>query len=177
MKIILIIFVGIVAVAGIMYGFSQRARMTQREIERWETTNHIFKIRVTAHVEESSAFVAGAYYVFKCARSDDRDWREIMIVHHDDPVKIPREQVRFVTDRVGYVFMLYNYAVTVDAGVTWFVWYAPKDLPNWRDTRANINDVQIRSDGTGRMRLTTSTDQAAPELYTNDYGQHWNPRT
>jgi hypothetical protein len=71
--------------------------------------------------------------------------------------------------------MLYNYGVTVDGGASWFVWYAPNDLSHWRDTRANIEKVQIVPDGTGTMRLRSSPDQAAPELHTIDYGRHWNP--
>jgi hypothetical protein len=142
--------------------------------EQWETSNRTFKIRVTAYAEENGGFVGGAYYVFQSAKTDSDSWQEIMTVRHDDPVKIPREQVTFVSDQIGYAFMLYNYGVTVDGGATWFVWNAPKDLPHWRDTRANIEEIQILPDGTGRMRLRSSTDQAAPELHTNDYGQHWN---
>jgi hypothetical protein len=175
MKIISIIFIGIIVIAGTVCGYSQRPRMGQREIERWEITNHTFRIRVTAYPEENGWFIAGAYYVFQCTRVTDGNWREIMTVRHDDPVKIPREQVRFVSDQVGYVFMLYNYAVTVDGGATWSVWYAPKDLPGWRAMRADIDDVQILRDGSGRMRLRSATDQPAPELHTTDYGKHWNP--
>ena len=93
-----------------------------------------------------------------------------MTVRHDDPVKIPREQVRFISDQVGYVFMLYHYGVTVDGGVTWFVWYAPKDLPNWRQTRPTIDNIRLLPDGTGTMALRSSTDQPAPELHTSDFG-------
>lgn len=176
MKIIGIIFITILVIAGIVFGLAQRSRIGQREIERWETTNRIFKIRVTAHPEENGGIVGGAYYVFWCAREDGVNWREIMTVRHDDPVKIPREQVRFISDEVGYVFMLYHYGVTIDGGVTWSVWYAPENLPYWRQTRATIDDVRLVPDGTGTMALRSSTDQTAPELHTSDFGKHWNPR-
>ena len=174
MKLITIIFIGLLITAGLVYSLSQRPLMG-REIERWETTNHTIKIRVTAHPEEGGGFVGGAYYVFQSAREGEVNWREIMTVRHD-PIKIPREGVKFIGDQVGYVFMLYNYGVTVDGGVTWYVWRAPQDLPNWRQTRANIDDVRIFPDGTGIMTLRSSTDQVAPELHTNDYGKHWNLR-
>lgn len=176
MRFMPIILVGIAIIAVVTCAHSQGSRMGQREIERWETTNNRFKIRVIAHPEEGG-FVGGAYYVFQSTGTDNDNWHEIMIVHHDDPVKIPREQIRFVSDRVGYVFMLYNYAVTLDDGITWSVWYAPSDLPQWRDTRANIENVQILPDGTGTMSLRTSTDEKAPELYTSDYGKHWQRTT
>lgn len=176
MKIIIIIFIAILVILGIAYSLSQRhPRIGQREIERWETANDTFRIRVTAHPEENGGVVGGAYYVFWCVREGEANWREIMTVRHDDPVKIPREQVRFISDQVGYVFMLYNYAVTVDGGITWFVWYGPEDLPHWRQTRANIDNVRILPDGTGTMALKSSTDLAAPELHTKDYGKHWGP--
>jgi len=175
MKIISIVCVGIIAIAALVYSFSQRPRRGERVNEQWETTNQTFKVRVTAYAEENGGFVGGAYYVFEASATGSDIWREIMTVRHDDAVKIPREQVNFVTDQVGYAFMLYNYGVTVDGGSTWFVWYAPKDLQHWRDTRANLEKVQILPDGTGTMRLRSSTDQAAPELHTNDYGLHWNP--
>jgi hypothetical protein len=172
MKPMSLILFGLIAVVVIMCARSQGSRMSHREIERWETTNNTFKIRVTAHPEEGG-FVGGAYYVFQSAGGGGDEWREIMVVHHDDPVKIPRKQVRFVGDQIGYVFMLYNYGVTLDGGVTWSVWYAPTDMAQWRYTRANIQDVEILPDGTGTMRLRTSTDSAAPELHTTDYGKHW----
>ncbi|HEY3581097.1 MAG TPA: hypothetical protein VGK82_11155 [Pyrinomonadaceae bacterium] len=172
MKQVSIIFIGIITVLAVMCVRSQDSRMGQREIERWETRNNAFKIRVIAHPEEGG-FVAGAYYVFQSAAADNGDWRDIMIVHHDDPVKIPRQQVRFLSDRVGYAFMLYSYAVTIDAGASWSVWYAPTDLPQWLNTRANIANVLIFPDGTGTMSLRTSTDEPAPELHTRDFGKHW----
>jgi hypothetical protein len=52
-----------------------------------------------------------------------------MIVRQDDDPKIPVDQVRYVGD-IGYVFMGFMYAVTTDAGKTWSVWSAEKDLPD-----------------------------------------------
>lgn len=174
MKVISIVCVGIIVIAALVYSFSQRPRRGERINEQWETTNGTFKVRVTAFAEENGGFVGGAYYVFETSATGSDIWREIMTVRLDDPLPIPRDQVNFVTDQVGHAFMLYNYSVTVDGGVTWSVWYGPKDLPRWRDTRANIEKAQILPDGTGTMTLRSSTDQAAPELHTNDYGRHWN---
>ncbi|MBA2340615.1 MAG: hypothetical protein H0V88_09480 [Pyrinomonadaceae bacterium] len=74
-------------------------------LETWETTNTPFKIRVDRHAEANGGFVPGAYYVFQSAAADSDQWHEIMTFRHDDPVDIPREQVRFANDRVAYVFM------------------------------------------------------------------------
>ena len=95
--------------------------------ESWETSNQTFKLRVDRHAEEGGfGPVAGAYYVFRSASSGPNAWHDIMTFRHDDPVPIPRNQVRFMNDRVGYVFMGWMYAVSTDGGATWFVWNAKK---------------------------------------------------
>lgn len=150
-----------------------RPRQGRKINGRWEGSNNIFKVRVTAYAEEGGGFVAGAYYIFESAAVGSDNWREVMTVRHDDPVEIPREQVRFVSDQIGYAFMLYKYAVTTDGGTTWSVWDATRDLPYWQRTRAAIKEVRLVSDGTGMMSLTSFTNEEAPELYTEDYGLHW----
>src|SRR5205809_6977236 len=87
--------------------------------ETWETTNGSFRIRVDRHNEENGGFVPGAYYVFRSAPVGSEAWRDIMTFRHDDPNPIPRDQVRFLNDRVGFVFMGWMYAVTSDSGATW----------------------------------------------------------
>ncbi|MDQ5845390.1 MAG: hypothetical protein M3539_08860 [Acidobacteriota bacterium] len=145
-------------------------------MERWETTNKTFKVRVTAYGEEDwIPAPAGAYYVFESAFPGSENWKEIISLKHDDPVRIPREQVRFVSDQIGYVFMVYQYAVTTDSGVSWSTWDIVKDLPNWQSNRTAIEEVQIGPDGNGMMTLTPYTnDPKITKLYTNDYGRHWN---
>lgn len=151
-----------------------RARQGQKINERWEVRNNTFRIRVTAYAEENGGFVGGAYYVFESAPVSLDDWHEIMIVRHDDPVPIPREQVRFVNGQTGYVFMMYQYAVTTDGGVTWSTWKITEKLPNWRRNRAAIEDVRIAPNGTGTMILMPFTDRPkVTKLYTKDYGRHW----
>lgn len=142
--------------------------------ERWETSNNVFKIRVTAYAEENGGFVGGAYYVFESAPVQSDSWREIMTYRHDDPDPIPRDQVRFVKDKIGYVFMVYKYAVTTDGGATWQAWDIVEDLPNWKNNRAAIKDVKIGEDGIGVMSLTPFSDRPKlTELFTKDYGRHW----
>jgi hypothetical protein len=144
--------------------------------ETWETANSAFKIRVTSYAEENGGIVAGAFYVVRSSAARSDDWQEIMTFRHDDPVAIPREQVRFVNDRIGYVFMGWKYAVTTDAGSKWSVWSAEKDLPNWQCCNYRlIQDVRIAPDGTGTMILNPIPQRRGevPELRTKDYGQHW----
>ena len=145
--------------------------------ESWETSNQTFKLRVDRCAEENS-FVPGAYYVFQSAPSNSDAWREIMTFRHDDPVPIPREQVRFVNDRVGYAFMGWMSAVTTDGGASWSVWSADKDLPKLQCCNYQlIKDMRLEPDGTGVMILNPISQSRgeAPELRTKDYGRHWIP--
>ncbi|HEV3470805.1 MAG TPA: hypothetical protein VG148_15895 [Pyrinomonadaceae bacterium] len=143
--------------------------------ESWETSNQTYKLRIDRRAEVNS-FVPGAYYVFRSAPSGSDAWREIMTFRHDDAVPIPREQARFVNDRVGYVFMGWMAAFITDGGASWSVWSADKDLPNWRCCNYRlIKDVRLESDGTGVMILNpiSRSRGEVPELRTKDYGRHW----
>jgi hypothetical protein len=146
-------------------------------IETWQTGNNIFQVRVTAYNEKNTfPALGGGYYVFESAAVGSDRWNEIMSFRHDDPVDIPRDQVRFVSDQVGYVFMGWMYAVTTDEGATWSVWNAEKDWSGWqRRGYRLIQDVRIAPDGMGTMRLNPIPHRSgeAPELHTKDYGRHW----
>ena len=170
-------FVGLVLfVLGVVGGFQSCDRSKRGAvIEQWHSDNKPFKIRVTAY-EETGANVNGAYYLFEAAPSGSDHWREIMTFRHDDDPKIPANQVRYVNDDIGYVFMGWMYAVTTDAGRTWSVWSAEKDLPDWQCCNYKlISDVTIGSDGRGEMRLNPIEGRRGEvaELRTNNYGRHW----
>jgi hypothetical protein len=146
-------------------------------LESWQTGNIAFAIRVTAHSETLSLpGLGGAYYVFDSNTVGSKRWTEILVFRHDTSVWIPRDQLRFVNDKIGYVFMGWMYGVTTDAGATWSVWNAERDLPNWQCCNYNlIKDVKIAPDGVGTMRLNPIPQRRGevPELHTIDYGRHW----
>jgi hypothetical protein len=144
--------------------------------ETYETSNHAFRVRVNNHAEENGGFVAGAYYVFQSAPINSDQWRDIMVFRHDDPDPIPRDQIRFVNESTGYVFMGWMCAVTTDKGASWSVWDARQDLPKWQCCNYGlVSDVRLEADGTGAMRLNPIPGRSGevPELRTNDYGKHW----
>jgi hypothetical protein len=147
-----------------------------RITESREKSNPTFKVRVDRHTEEN-AFLGGAYYVFRSAPSGSDSWREIMTFRHDDPNPIPQDQVQFVNDRVGYVFMGWMYAVTTDSGASWSIWNAEKDLSRWQCCNYGlIASVNLQPDGTGIMILDPipKREGEVPQLHTKDFGQHWN---
>jgi hypothetical protein len=69
-------------------------------IERREVFNARFKLRVTAY-REKAIMTPGAFYVFQSGLKDD-EWREILTVLTDEPIPIPRENIRFVDDQIAY---------------------------------------------------------------------------
>jgi hypothetical protein len=73
-------------------------------IDLWQTNNEALKIRVSEY-DEKGAIVSGAYYVFESALVESNNWHEIMTFRHDDRVGIPKDRVRFVSNKIGYVYM------------------------------------------------------------------------
>jgi len=149
-------------------------------IETWETQNDIFKVRATCYeIADERITPKGFYYTFgyrlvKPKGSDD--WSDIFTIRQDQMASIPHNQVRFINDRTGYLFMGWIYAVTTDGAKTWHKWDADRDLPNWRCCDPSlIRDVKIWPDGNGMMQLNASNLPAeiSETLYTQDYGKHW----
>ena len=102
-----------------------------------------------------------------------------MLFRHDDPVPIPRQQVRFANNDTAYVFMGWMYAVTTDSGKTWSLWNAEKDLQGWQCCNYGlIIDVVMLPDGSGTMSCNAIPKRAGEvaQLETHDFGRHWMPR-
>jgi hypothetical protein len=72
--------------------------------ESWEASNNIFKVKITAY-HETGVILPGAYFACQAAPVDSDDWTEFASFRVDDPISIPRDRLRFVSDRVGYIFM------------------------------------------------------------------------
>ena len=143
--------------------------------ESWETSGQTFQVRIDM-CPEKNAMVGGAYYVFRSAPKGSDSWHDVMTFRHDDHVAIPQDNVQFLNDQTGFVFMGWMYAVTTDAGKNWSVWDAGRDLPNWRCCNYGlISDVQLNADGTGTMSLNPIRDRRGevPLLHTKDFGCHW----
>jgi hypothetical protein len=167
----IIIFLALAIVALNYFRLPMGAR-----VDSWITSNETFQVRIDQHKDHFQVPVAGANYVFRSAQIGSDKWAEVMTFRHDDPVPIPREQVRFLNDRVGYLFMGWKYAVTTDGGESWRTWTAEKDLPNWQCCNYGlIKDVRLEANGTGVMILNPIPQRSGevPSLHTEDYGQHW----
>jgi hypothetical protein len=144
--------------------------------ENWTDDSGTFPIRVTAYNEAGIGPVPSAYYKFESGNASKTQWREIATFRHDDPLLIPREQVRRIDDKVAYLFMGWMYAVTTDGGQSWAVWSAERDLPGWQCCNYRlIGDVALNGDGTGTMtcNVIDSARGEVPKLLTRDFGRTW----
>lgn len=150
-------------------------------IEEWETHNSRFKIRVQrrAHLYGLMSY----WYVFQSSSKGSIRWQEVTRHLQGEPIALPKQQIRFVSEDVGYLFFQLKYAVTVDGGATWKVFdfgdnpsFKPKQLDYSR-----IAEVLIRPDGTGDITMLKYDSRAGQStlFYTMDYGQKWilKPRT
>ena len=151
--------------------FKNRSRMSDRVIDQWETTNGKIDIRIKAYAEDGWGPVLGAYYVFESARHGSGNWQEIMTFRHDDPLPVPREQIRFFSDSSAFVFMGWMYGVTTDGGSSWSIWSGKEHIPEYN--YGLIESVRLESTGEGRMKLDTSRENKVPQLKTTDFGRHW----
>lgn len=149
-------------------------------VESWETANGYFKVRVVAFEEGLRLRgLPGTFYVFSSSLAKENTWKEIMVFRHDDRPLIPRNNIRFVSDQIGYIFMESMYAVTTDAGETWSVWDATKDAPDRSGYKYGfIKDIQLSPDGNGIMTTQGSDDRSRKDiinmqLRTSDFGRHW----
>lgn len=151
---------------------------TRKIIEAWNTSNGIFKIEVIVY-ELEGVEPRGIYYAFSCPLPDANVTGyldEFMTIRSEKSKMIPRDQIRFVSDQIAYVFMGWIYNVTTDGGQTWSTWDAEKDLPNWRCCDFQlIQNVNITTEGLGVMLLRSNylEEKKNLALYTKDYGKHW----
>lgn len=170
------LFLLLAAAAFALLLFVATPRMSRKVFETFEIQNGHFRIRVKAHAELAGGFAPGAYYVFESAPVAADNWRKIMVYRRDDPMPIPREQIRFVSDRVAYVFIGPKFAVTIDGGNSWSVWDGSSHLRSGEGYQLfKYPKVEIDAAGHGVMTIEPLEERygTTRHLYTKDYGQHW----
>ena len=101
-----------------------------------------------------------------------------MTVRQNDERPIPRQQLRFVSEVIAYVFMNSKFAVTTDRGATWFVWDATHELSDWHQSYLYVQEVSIDTTGVGTLTLLPFSESkvGVPVLHTKDYGRQWSAK-
>jgi hypothetical protein len=94
-----------------------------------------------------------------------------MVYNYDDAISIDKNSISFVSETVGYVFMVNRFAVTTNGGDHWSVWDVAKIEPLKNDLSCRIQRVSILQDGSGTMDVKCNKSSVA--LSTNDFGVSW----
>lgn len=144
--------------------------------ETFETANNTLKVRMTA-LNEENVYMPGGYLVYESAPIDSNKWREFLFYRTDDAVSIPRERFRFLNEQTAYVYLWYDFAVTVDGGSTWKIWKPLFPQSNGELLYWTITEARVEADGTGQAKVESYDEQkqagVALEVRTEDFGQSW----
>lgn len=139
------------------------------------TQNDIFKIKLVVQ-KEQFIIAPGACYSFYSRNNKNNQWQKVFSLQFDDPISVPDKHIRFVNDKVGYIFLGEIYAVTTDAGDSWALWNSDNFSESFPEINArSIKYVKILPDGTGVMEFYKyPEDSTVITLITSDYGKFWN---
>lgn len=144
--------------------------------ERFEVRQNEWKIRFTARYEEFF-FLPGAYWSFESTAPETDDWQEFLEFRVDDPIDLPRERIVLVDERVVYINLSHQAAITTDAGKTWRIWRPTYTLSDGELLNWNIEKMELRKDGSGIATLDaydSNLDRRVRKpVVTQDYGRTW----
>lgn len=147
-----------------------------KSYESWERANPTFKVRATAYYE-SGVYMPGAYFAFQSSPAGSDDWKEFAVFRMDDAIPIPRENFRFVSEQIAYVYMADGYFVTVDGGRSWSPWKPALPPPIGQGVYWAIETLNVEPNGSGTANLRKYDEQLKDivtlEVRTEDYGRHW----
>ena len=140
----------------------------------WQGSFDIKVERIPETCSFGTAF-AGANFIFSARQSGSNDWQEIITFRHDTPIDISSKNIRIVNDKIAFVFMGRKAAVTSDAGKTWNLWDAKKDIENWKGANYEfIEKINMSENGDGIMILDSIPNKNEPkELFTSNFGKTW----
>ncbi len=134
------------------------------------------KIKVEArHQEGFMLIVPGAYYDYGARRNDSDTWIPIFTFLFDDPIDIPKNQIKEINEQVIYAFIGWMYAVTTDGGKNWHSWNGNPKLAQFANTGYGfIDKIQMDPNGLGAMKIRKHRGSVrSVELYSKDFGKTW----
>jgi hypothetical protein len=142
--------------------------------EKLERSNENFRIQATSATLNERISTKGVYYTFWSSLTlyENRHGQHIFSLRLDKTIPIPANQIVFISEKVGYVYMGWLFSATVDGAKSWHQWDAEMEFPDWKCCDPNlIQKVEMTPEGKGTMTLEMSGKLML--LQTADYGQHW----
>lgn len=175
--IIILLFLSI---TGIFWGYQKNNLLFSgkydcgKVIEDINKKNELFSVKLEVRNEEG-ALTPGACYNFTSKNNLDNHRIKIFSVQFDDIISVNDENISFVSDKVGFVYLGNMFALTMDAGNSWKVWDSEVFLDNYSKINArSIEAVKVSLDGQGEMYLYKHPkDNETIVLETSNYGENW----
>jgi hypothetical protein len=129
--------------------------------------NGNFAVRIKAFIQDPEIGVAGVDNVIEAKTADSLYWSTIMEVSHDDPdILFDDNNIILPSPSIGFVYLVRNYALSLDAGTTW----KSAELKAV-DPSCLIDSVAITEIGGGEMSL--KCNRRLSKLYSSDFGFSW----
>ena len=174
----IVLIVAMVGFSACKLGCLERVDKTLRN--GWQGS---FDVRIERTPEACALFaaVSGANYLISSRRGTSGEWKKIAIVHHDDPLEIPKDSIVVKNENIAYASLFRLFVVTVDGGKSWKTFDIDKRLPGMEPSQGQyrnwvvIKNIDIADTGLGKMYLERSRydNGAATVLSTTTFGQDW----
>lgn len=131
-------------------------------------------IKIEARHEEALLlWLPGAYYDYYCKGNGSDIWQPIFTFYFDSAMKIPKEQIKEINEKVSYIFIGWMYSVTTDAGKTWCTWNGNPERAQYTGSGYGfIDDIRMNANGLGVMSIRDLQGDLT-ELHTKDFGKTW----
>jgi hypothetical protein len=168
-------FIIIIAISLLLIGSYYVLKPKKGELfESYVFEGSNLNIRVEArHQQGLFLFVPGAYYDYEAKSKDSDVWKPIFTILFDDPVEIPKDQIKEIKEQVVYLFIGWIYSVTTDGGKTWHTWNGSPKWAQYTGSRYGfIDEIQMDPNGLGVMSIRDGQGDLT-ELNTKDFGKTW----
>jgi len=117
--------------------------------ETYEIDVGTWDIKIERRFEER--IMGETLFTLKSRPSATAKWLEVATFHADDPINIPRNNLKILGPSTAFFYLNRKFSVTTDAGRTWSIWNTYEDIRPACPYAAWIEMVHLSPDGTGNM--------------------------
>jgi hypothetical protein len=137
--------------------------------ESWISTGEV-QVRITRQYR-----MGDDYYTFAAKPLGNPSWQNIATIRQDATGEMPSENVRSISGRVTYFFLVDQFLVTTDGGLKWSAFDASRHFRCGFSGCAGIKQVTIDDSGAGILHgfRREEPDWLDFELRTTDFGRTW----
>ena len=121
-------------------------------------------------------FMGHTVFILKARNSGDKKWDEVTTFLADDPIDIPRDNLKLINPKTVMFFFNEKFVVSTDLGGTWSLWDTTKDIKPGCPYASWIKTVTVDENGSGVMTVEcpSNTDPNTRLFNTVDSGKTWN---